>query len=188
IAERESLVKAIYEKSSLFKRGNPAVRIYHVTTGKWQNDEKLVARIENEREALLELNIFREVLFNPVDARALQRMYSHAKNKLTKTIELTHKVTLPNLPGIQESYLGFLPAKEYLKLITDDGGNILRGLFYDNVRDFQGENPVNHEIDETLKSPDKQLFVLMNNGVTIVADSITKTGDVFNIEDSRLSG
>lgn len=62
----------------------------------------------------------------------------------------------------------------------------MRGLFYDNVRDFQGNNPVNHEMDETLKSPAQQFFILMNNGVTIVADSISKTGDTFTIEDYQI--
>lgn len=186
IAEKESLVKAIYKKSPFFKRGNPLVRMYYATNGKWQDDSKLTARIENEKEALLELNIFRGVEFTPVDARLLQRLYASAKNRLSKSIEFTSKVTLPALPGIQESYLGYLPADQYMKLITDDSGNIVRGLFYDNVRDFQGDNPVNHEIDETLKSPAQQLFVLMNNGVTIVADSINKTGDTFTIEDYQI--
>lgn len=186
IAESEALVRAIYKKSSLFKRGNPLVRMYYATTGKWQDDQKLVARINNERETLLELSIFRGAEFTPVDARALQRLYASAKNRLSKSIEFASKITLPTLPGIQESYLGYLPADQYLKLITDDSGNIVRGLFYDNIRDFQGDNPVNQEIDETLKSSAQQLFVLMNNGVTIVADSINKTGDVFTIEDYQI--
>lgn len=186
IAEKLTVIKAIYERSALFKRGNPFVRMYYVTTGKWQDDAKLTARIENEKDGLLELNIFRQVEFTPVDARLLQRLYNNAKNRLSKSITFSKKVTLPSLPDVQESYLGYLPADEYLKLITDDSGSIVRGLFYDNVRDFQGENPVNQEIDETLKSSAQQLFVLLNNGITIVADSISKTGDTFTIEDYQI--
>lgn len=187
IAEKEMLIRAIYEKSPLFKRGNPLVRMYYATNGKWQDDQKLTARIENEKETLLELNIFKGVTFTPVDARYLQRLYASAKNRLSKSFEFTNKLTLPTLPGIQESYLGYLPSDQYIKLITDDSGNIVRGLFYDNVRDYQGnDNSVNNEIDETLKTPAQQLFVLMNNGVTIVADSISKTGDTFTIEDYQI--
>jgi len=180
VAEREQLIRAIYTRSPLFKRGNPLVRLYYATTGKWQDDAKLLARIDNEREALLELDIFRGAEFIAVDARTIQRLYAKAKNRLSKSIEFSNKITLPTLPGIQESYLGYLPADQYLKLITDDAGNIVRGLFYDNVRDFQGDNPVNHEIDETLKSEAQALFVL------IVADSISKTGDIFTIEDYQI--
>ena len=186
ITDKAAIIHALYQRSALFKRGNPLVRMYYITTGKWQSDPKLEARIANEKEVLLELNIFRHVDFIPVDARALQRLYNSAKNRLSKSVTFSGKVTLPSLPGVQESYLGYLPADEYLKLITDEAGNIVRGLFYDNVRDFQGDNPVNHEIDETLKSPAQQLFVLLNYGVTIVADSISKTGDIFTIEDYQI--
>ena len=186
IAAKEKLIREIYKKSALFKRGNPSIKIYYVTNGKWQEDLKLLARIENEKDNLLELNVFLKVDFIPVDARGLQRLYARAKNRLSKSIDFVSKVTLPTLPGIQESYLGYLPVDEYIKLITDDAGNIIRGLFYDNVRDFQGENPVNHEMEDTLNSSAQQLFVLMNNGVTIVADSISKTGDAFTIEDYQI--
>lgn len=186
IAAKENLIRQIYKKSALFKRGNPTIKIYYATNGKWQDDPKLLARIENEKDNLLELNVFQKVEFKPVDARGLQRLYARAKNRLSRSIDFVSKVTLPTLPGIQESYLGYLPVDEYIKLITDDAGNIVRGLFYDNVRDFQGENPVNHEMEETLNSPAQQLFVLMNNGVTIVADSISKTGDAFTIEDYQI--
>jgi len=186
IAEKEALIKAVYQRSSLFKKGNPRLRMYYVTTGKWQDDPKLSARIENERESLLEFNIFEAVDFFPVDARSLQRLYSRAKNRLSRTVEFASKVTLPSLAEIQESYLGFLPVEQYLKLITDESGGVAKGLFYDNVRDFQGDNPVNKEIGDTLQSPSKALFVLMNNGVTVVADSISKTGDAFTIEDFQI--
>lgn len=181
-----SVIGEIYKRSPMFKKGNPIVRLFFVTTGRWQDDAKLSSRIDHEKETLNELDIFREVVFAPVDARSLQRLYAKAKNRLTKTITFQEKVTLPTLPGIKESYLGFLPADEYIKLIRDDSGSILRGLFYDNIRDFQGENPVNMEIDETLKSVDRQMFVLLNNGITIVASSLNKTGNTFTIEDYQI--
>jgi hypothetical protein len=186
VADKEALIRAIYKKSPLFKRGNPNLRMFYATTGKWQDDAKLSARVDHEKETLNDLNIFGDVAFQALDARTLQRLYASAKNRLSKSIEFASKITLPALPGIKESYLGYLPAEQYLKLITDDTGNIIRGLFYDNVRDFQGDNPVNLEIEETLKTPEQQLFVLMNNGVTIVSDSVSKTGDVFTIEDYQI--
>jgi len=50
IEDKEAIIKAVYGKSALFKRGNPLVRMYYVTTGKWQNDVKLEGRIGNEKE------------------------------------------------------------------------------------------------------------------------------------------
>ncbi|QDZ10157.1 AIPR family protein [Devosia ginsengisoli] len=186
LQDANSTIDKIYAKSALFKKGNPKVKIYYVTTGKWENDSKLNSRIDIEVEGLMALNIFESVNFYPVDARTIQNLYKRAKNKLSKSVLFSEKLTLPALEGIDESYLGYLSADEYIKLITDDAGTIVRGLFYDNVRDFQGENPVNHEIDETLQSDGRNLFVLLNNGITIVADSLKKTGDTFTIEDYQI--
>jgi len=186
LAQKEALIRGIYTKSPLFKRGNPKVRMYYATTGKWVDDAKLSARIDTEREGAMELDIFGVVDFHPVDARGIQRLYASAKNRFSKSIEFSSKITLPTLPGIQESYLGYLTSDQFIKLITDESGNIVRGLFYDNVRDFQWDNPVNKEIGDTLKSDGRLHFVLMNNGITIVADSITKTGDQFTLEDFQI--
>jgi hypothetical protein len=182
IKEKIILINAIYEKPALFKRGNPNLKLYYVSTGKWQADQYLTTKINSEIELLKDMNIFKEALFNPVDAIGIQKLYNYAKNSILKTIEFENKITIPEISGIKEAYLGILPVTELIKLITDEDEVMLRGLFYDNVRDFQGDNDVNAEIQETIQSADKDLFVLLNNGVTVVADSISKTGNKFSIE------
>ncbi len=54
---------------------------------------------------------------------------------------------MPQIGGVQAAYIGIVPCLEYLKLLTNEDGTLNRRLFYDNVRDFQGNNPVNHEIE-----------------------------------------
>ncbi len=182
LSQKEKILKHIYSKSTIFRRGNPQLKLYYVTTGKWHDDDKLKARTENEISTLEELNIFRtSPAFEPVDARKLQQFFSQAQNTLSKTITFSKRVTLPPMNGVKESYLGYLPASVYLSLITDESGNLLRGLFYDNVRDFQGDNPVDQEIEQTLTSQAKETFILLNNGVTVVADDLSVTGDNFNL-------
>ena len=182
VKDKIHLINAIYEKPSLFKRGNPNLKMYYVSTGKWNNDEHLLAKINADVPLLENMNIFKEVTFNPVDAINIQKLHHYAKNSVCQTIDFENKVTIPEIKGIKEAYLGILPVTEILKLLTDEDGIMLRGLFYDNVRDFQGDNEVNIEIEETIKSPDKDLFVLLNNGVTVVADGLNKTGNKFSIE------
>lgn len=183
----EKLVAKVYSKSSIFKRGNPSLQLYFVTTGKWLDDPKLNARISSETQGISDLNIFSEVALIPIDATRLQKLFNKAKNRISKSITFSGRITLPALPGVTEAFLGFVPVTEFLKLITDDTDSIVKGLFYDNVRDFQGDNPVNKEMEQTLLSNDRQLFVLLNNGVTIVCGTeIQKTGDVFTIEDYQI--
>jgi hypothetical protein len=183
----EKLITKVYSKSALFKRGNPTLKLYFVTTGKWLDDTNLKARIGTETQGLLDLNIFSQVVLLPIDAISLQKLFNKAKNRISKSITFSGRVTLPTLPGVTEAFLGFIPVTEFLKLITDDSGSIVKGLFYDNVRDFQGDNPVNQEMEKTLLTDDRQLFVLLNNGVTIVCGTqIQKTGDIFTIEDYQI--
>ncbi len=183
---KEKLLRHIYSKSTWFRHGNPKIKIYFVTTGKWQDDTQLVSRIDNELQTIDELNIFESPTFEPVDARRLQGFYNRAKNALSKTISFTSKITIPTMENVREAYLGFLPATEYLQLITDDSGNLLRGLFYENVRDYQGSNPVNQEIESTLKTDSKNAFVLLNNGVTVVSDDLTVTGNSFTLSGFQI--
>ncbi|MEG4917473.1 AIPR family protein [Microcoleus sp. B7-D4] len=187
LAEKESLIKHIYDKSPLFRHGNPQLKIYYTTTGKWQEDDNLKARINREGSLLEELNIFRTFpIFEPVDAKRLQQFFSQAKNSFSKTIMFSKRVTLPAMKEVKESYLGYLPVSIYLDLITDENGKLLRGLFYDNVRDFQGDNPVNKEIEQTLVSEEKEAFILLNNGVTVVADDLSVTGDNFKLTSFQI--
>ena len=60
------------------------------------------------------------------------------------------------------------------------------GLFFDNVRDWQGFNDVNTQIKETLESSTRNRFVLMNNGITVIAATVQPTGDKFYIEDYQI--
>ena len=73
-----------------------------------------------------------------------------------------------------------------MPLITDESGGIISSLFYDNVRDWQGYNSVNEKIAETLKSDRRGRFILMNNGVTIIARNLVATNTRFRIEDYQV--
>jgi hypothetical protein len=182
LAAKERLIRHVFTKSGIFRHGNPQIRLYYVTTGKWQDDPQLSARIANEIATLEELNIFSSPpLFYPVDARTLQQYFNRAQNALTKTITFANRVTLPVAEGVREAYLGYLAANDYLEMITDENGSLLRGLFYENVRDFQGDNPVNKEVEETLRGDGRGSFVLLNNGITIVSEDLGKTGDRFTV-------
>ncbi len=98
------------------------------------------------------------------------------------------RVVIPKVGGVNQAYIGVLSAKEYLKLIADSDGNLERGLFYENVRDYLGDNPVNREIAAAIRSSadSQDKFVLLNNGVTIVARSITPVGDDFTLRDYQV--
>jgi hypothetical protein len=185
ISAAADIMAAIYRRSSKF-RSNPACWVYYVTTGKWVNDHDLEGRKAAVVSDLKGTGLFSRVEFQPVDAAELQKLYRQTKNAVSKEFLFANRTVVPEVPGVSEAYLGFLPAAEFLKLLQDDNEELIGGLFYDNVRDWQNYNDVNSEIQTTLDSDARDRFVLMNNGVTIIANKIQTTGNKFYIEDYQI--
>jgi len=178
---------AIYGHGVRFKHGLPHLRVYYVTMGRWEDQDVPVRRLELDRKRLEAINEFETVAISPVGAKQLRELYFRTQNPIEKAFTLNKKVTLLPIPGVSQAYLGIIPAKEYVDLIADEAGQIRKSLFTDNVRDFRGEeNDVNAEIAETLRSPNKDRFPILNNGVTIVARTLTVTGDKFYIKDFQI--
>ena len=186
VAAAAEIMQAIYARSSKFRRGNPLCKLFYVTTGKWTEEQALLARIDTVRNDLTETGRFRKVEFFPVGAEGLQRRYQQSRHAVSTEFTFSNKITVPEVPNVTEAYAGFLPWSEFKKLIADDSGMLIKRLFFDNVRDWQGYNDVNSEIKNTLTSDYKSRFVLMNNGVTIIAKTVLPVGNKFTIEDYQI--
>jgi len=188
LTKKAEISDYIFQHSAKMTRRSPLCKLYYVTTGKWTNDANLVARIEGERADLANKDIFDEVSFHPVDSSQLHKLYRATKDRAVVEINFPNKVTLPDLDEVSQSYLGTLPLEEYFKLIVDDTGNIQKALFYDNIRDFQGDNTVNKEIGETINSDNSKArkFVILNNGITLVAKNITTIGNRMTLRDYQI--
>ncbi|KRN78832.1 hypothetical protein IV52_GL001112 [Fructilactobacillus lindneri DSM 20690 = JCM 11027] len=147
-------------------------RAYYVTTGKWfQEDKNLKSKISNIKSEIDNLNVFDNFEFKPIDASQLREYFKESNSKVKKQINFDKKVVIPDVSGVKDGWLGFLNGKELIKLIVDDNGDLRRSLFYDNVRDFQGETKTNNAIKETINSDNPEDMSILNNGITIVADN-----------------
>jgi hypothetical protein len=187
IAEAAAIMGSVFQHSSRFTRGNPQCRLHYVTTGKWQADANLVARQSVVADDLIATALFRDVSFTDVDADLLQRLYRQTKNAIEREFTFATRTVVPDMPGVDEAYLGLLSGTEFLSLVKDDAGNLVKSIFYENVRDWQDYNSVNSEIRGSLESPHQRArFALMNNGVTIIAKTLRATGNRFHIEDYQI--
>jgi cold shock CspA family protein len=180
------LKEYIYSKS-LKMQDNPNLTIIYASAGQWVDDINLIAAINTSVAELKTGGYFKNVLFKPYDRDLLKKSYRELRNSLSRSIKFEKHTILPQVSDVDEAFIGMLPAKEFLKLICNDQDEMLRNIFYDNVRDFQGFNNVNTEIKDTIESEeDKDKFALLNNGVTIVAKSIKKIGTTFTISDYQI--
>lgn len=187
IKRKASLSDYIFKKyAAAMTRRNPICKLYYVTTGIWNDEPDLRARVSAGEKDIMQMNLFQHVEVIPVGVSQLQQLYRSTKEKVAAEIEFSNKILLPPIEGVKEAYLGTLPATEYLKLISDQAGNIRKSVFYDNIRDFQGDNEVNKEIEQTLESDAIRKFTILNNGVTIISKTLTTVANRFNLRDYQI--
>jgi hypothetical protein len=187
VQQNAELSQKILGNARLFRNSNPTCTVYYATTGRWTNDNDLSARVASAEREIDELNLFARVQFVPLDARALQRRYQKLKAGSEHEFTFQNRIPLPDIEAISESHLGYLPAKDLLAVLADEDGNLSNSAFYENVRDYQGENNrVNVEIAKTLSGSRRSQFPLMNNGITIIAKSVRQTGIKFVIRNYQV--
>lgn len=180
-----SIKDRVYRNASKLKQ-IPTLWIYYVCTGTWNDDTYLVEAIKTKGKNLVDTSLFSDVHFIPIGALAVQRMFRETRTSISREVKFEKLITLPVIGGVEASYLGVLPHTEFLRLILDISGELIKSVFVDNVRDFQGDNPVNADIAKTITDGAFDQFVLRNNGITIVAKNIKVTSSNFTLEDYQI--
>lgn len=84
------------------------------------------------------------------------------------------------------AFICLVSLPNYYKFITDPDGKIRRGIFEANVRDYQGKNTVNDQIQATLKDKQEEDFWWLNNGITVIASKATQTAKELTIESPEI--
>jgi hypothetical protein len=77
--------------------------------------------------------------------------------------------------------------KSFAEFLTDERGDIRRGVLEPNVRDYQGSrNPVNSDIRSTLETADATEFWWLNNGITLLAGSCSLAGNKLTVNKPEI--
>lgn len=182
---KKEIWESVIRMSDHMINRRPNCKLFYVCTGKWVDDANLNAILKSGQKEIDLTGLFNSAHVEPLGAAELQKLYQETKNRLSVTVNFQNRITLPDIEGVKEAHLGVIPFEEYIKLIQDDQGAIY-SIFDDNVRDFQGSNTVNAKIKATLESKKFDLFCLLNNGVTLVASSLTPAGNRFTIRDYQV--
>lgn len=186
IKNMRKLKDYLYGKS-LYFQSKPTLETYFVTAGVWKDPAQIKGRADRELLEIAGKNIFESIQHVFCDAERLKQYYRDIKLKSLKELPFSNYISLPEMRGVRQSYIGCVLVKEYLGLIADQDGNLQKGLFYDNVRDFQGKNRVNNEIQQTVRDGVRQTSLpILNNGVTIIAKKIEPIGSKFKLTDLQI--
>lgn len=186
VSDAAKILDAIFAHSTILKP-RPKCFLYYVTTGKWQDDAQLVARRNAVVTDLEGLSIFEKVEFSCMGADELHRAYTQTKTPITREFTFANRTDIPETEGVEQAFLGFVPFSAFKTIISDENGTEIQGsIFYDNVRDWQEYNVVNDGMRKTLETKARARFVLMNNGVTIIARSVKQLNNKFTISDFQI--
>lgn len=72
--------------------------------------------------------------------------------------------------GAHHDYVALVNLGKYYHFITDEQGDLRKYIFEANVRDYQGHNLVNQDIQESLDVDTVEDFWWLNNGITILTE------------------
>lgn len=92
---------------------------------------------------------------------------------------------LESLTG-RDGYIALVRLKDFINFIRADNGQLRKNLFEANVRDYQGSNQVNEDMQQTLLSGGPEDFWWLNNGITVVASRAVQGGKILTIEDPQI--
>lgn len=186
ISDKRELSEKIYSISVKFK-AKPGLHLYYCYAGTFANDSVVVSRVKAGKDDLLAMGLFSEVNFTFVDADRLQERYQEVNLRIEREILMNEFASLPQIPGIRQAYIGVLKCNELVKLLSNSDGKLHKAIFNENVRDFLSNNPVNDEIENTVKSKTEQSkLAALNNGITIVARNVSLVGKKFTLSDYQI--
>ncbi len=186
IADKRALSDHVFA-SSVKMRGKPRLHLYYCYAGSYKADAVIEARVKAGCAELESYNLFSDISFQFVDSDKLQQRYQEVNLRVEKEVTINEYAALPPIKGIRQAYLGVLPCKELVKLLSNSDGRLQKSLFNENVRDFLSRNPVNDEIAVTVLSEENQSrLAALNNGITIVAREIRIVGKKFTLSDYQI--
>lgn len=156
----------------------PNFHAYYCTSGSYKDEREIKASFSALRKKVLSTELFYEVNITPMGRAELLKLYANATETNEATLKLIDYFGMPKIPNIPQSYIGIANALDFVGNVISDGeGNLNHRVFEENVRSYLGgTNEVNGKIQATLEDIDKKdLFSVLNNGITIVAPELTLT-------------
>ena len=158
------------------------IRYYYASKSAAAN---ISPNLERKRDELI--GVAKELFPNENDDVAMEFLGARRLLDLARTCpQTTHSLTVKKNLSDTNAYVVLTSLSSYTSFIKDSEGKIRQDLFESNVRDFQGSTEVNNDIATTLQQETIVDFWWMNNGVTILANKITLSGDVITMENPQI--
>lgn len=191
IAEFRKLKDHIYSDQQIIHKldKNPSIFLYYVGTGTEPTNDNFSGTRKWLQKEIAENFYFDAVDIKIVSGKQLIKYCRELDNKFEVQINIIDIFPLIVAPeaDVKKAYAFTCSAKEFFKIIQKEDGLLRRSLFNDNVRDYLGnKGAVNSEIEKTI-AEDPEMFLLCNNGITIVCSDFDQVRDkLVKIENPQI--
>jgi hypothetical protein len=122
---------AVYQSGALFSRGLPRLKLFYVTTGRWEEPDVVVHRIALERQRLEGEDKFETVDIVPVGAKQVRDLYFRTQNPVENEFTLhpeSHAAGHPrSQPGVPGDHSGGRICATYRRRVGTDPEEPLYG-------------------------------------------------------------
>jgi len=177
--EALEIIHVILDNLKKVKNKLPDVETYYCTSGNYDPTKELKASFEIIERSLIETELFFNVKVEALDRKDLGKIWNSINQNNEAKLKVIEYFGMPPMPNIKQSYVTLVNAKEFVdKVLIDQAtGLIKHEVFEENIRAFLGNNtPVNTKISQTLQDKEKKdLFSVLNNGITIITPELTLT-------------
>ena len=170
---------------------NPSIFIYYVYLGENSGSPYIKATENRFIDDIRKLRTYNDKInIEIITAEKLKKYCDENENNYEARLNIIETCSFfgenEHIENVDlNSTVAICRANELLKLIKSDDDLLRRGIFDDNVRDYQGDTAINNEILQTIiKSPEN--FVLFNNGITIVCDELITNGKTLKIKNPQI--
>ena len=166
----EDLIKIkdhVYSESVNYEK-KPSLYLFYVCCGKWNQDNNLSYTVEQDKRLFEDSGDFEKVVYRTIDNQDIINLYKEMRRKIQKSFVMEKRLPFYDMQGIKEAYFGLVKCKDIAEMLSDESGCLFSNIFEDNVRDFQGYNPVNTEIQSTINYERQQRFAVLNKGIKII--------------------
>ncbi|BBQ02434.1 hypothetical protein BSFA1_75620 (plasmid) [Burkholderia sp. SFA1] len=160
----------------------PSLRFYYfyVTRGDSQSVHPNVVRKSNDLHRVVG-ELFPHAAFDFKFLGATD-LLGLARRQPATSFELKFSESLTGRDG----YIALVRLRDFIGFVRTENGLLRKSLFEANVRDYQGSNQVNEDMQSSLRSGGPEDFWWLNNGVTVVASRAVQGGKTLTIEDPQI--
>ena len=159
---------------------NPTLSIHYVFCGSTPDDPHTEAVKQLLVKGVESCPVtFDSITFDIIDGKQLIEKCKDLENNFSVSLNIRDIIplTVNQNDLIKKAYAFTCEATELMKLLSKEDATLRRTLFNSNVRDYLGnKGGVNSEIEATVKN-DPEMFLMCNNGITIVCSNFIQIKD-----------